>query len=141
MATFTVDNTNDSGSGSLRQAIEDANVTHGTDTIQFNSELSGQKIILTGGELQISDSVRIHGLLSADDLTISGNDNSRIFLIDDFDAENQVEVEIAKLTLSEGNSGEGGGAIANSENLTITQSKIVNNKNTSQEPTGGGGGN
>ena len=139
MATFTVNNTHDSGEGSLRQAIEDANVTHGTDTIRFDPELSGQQINLTSGELQISDSVNIQGLLSADDLTISGNNTSRIFLIDDFDAENQIEVVIDRLTLTDGNSSEGGGAIANSENLTISQSKIVNNENTSQELTDGGG--
>ena len=139
MATFTVDNTNDSGAGSLRQAIEKANETQGKDIIQFNSELSGHTIALTSGELQISDSVEIRGLLSADDLTISGNNNSRIFSINDFDDENQVEVTIDKLTLTEGNSSEGGGAIANSENLTISQSKIINNQNTSQEPTDGGG--
>ncbi len=139
MATFTVDNANDSGAGSLRQAIEKANETQGKDIIQFNSELSGHTIALTSGELQISDSVEIRGLLSADDLTISGNNNSRIFSINDFDDENQVEVTIDKLTLTEGNSSEGGGAIANSENLTISQSKIVNNKNTSQNPTDGGG--
>ena len=42
MATFTVLNTDDSGSGSLRQAIEDANATAGIDSIEFNEELSGQ---------------------------------------------------------------------------------------------------
>jgi hypothetical protein len=35
-ATFTVTNTNDTGAGSLRQAIEDANATAGADTIEFN---------------------------------------------------------------------------------------------------------
>jgi hypothetical protein len=35
-ATYTVTNTNDSGSGSLRQAIIDANNTPGQDTIAFN---------------------------------------------------------------------------------------------------------
>jgi hypothetical protein len=35
-ATFTVTNTNDSGAGSLRQAIDDANNTPGADTIVFN---------------------------------------------------------------------------------------------------------
>ncbi len=35
-ATFTVTNTNDSGPGSLRQAILDANANLGTDTIEFN---------------------------------------------------------------------------------------------------------
>ena len=35
-ATFTVTNTNDSGAGSLRQAITDANAAAGADTIAFN---------------------------------------------------------------------------------------------------------
>src|SRR5215207_2961588 len=35
-ATFTVTNTNDSGAGSLRQAILDANATAGLDTISFS---------------------------------------------------------------------------------------------------------
>src|SRR4029450_3430467 len=35
-ATFTVTNTNDTGAGSLRQAIDDANGTPGADTIAFN---------------------------------------------------------------------------------------------------------
>ena len=139
MNIFTVDNTNDNGAGSLRQAIEDANATPGTDTIEFNPELSGETITLTSGELQISDGLYIEGLLSADDITISGKNISRIFSIDDSDAENQVEVVIDKLTLTEGSSERGGGAIANAENLTISQSKLIDNQNTSQEPTGGGG--
>ncbi len=40
-ATFTVLNTNDSGPGSLRQAILDANATPGADTIAFNIPGSG----------------------------------------------------------------------------------------------------
>ncbi len=35
-ATFTVTNTNDSGAGTLRQAILDANANPGLDTITFN---------------------------------------------------------------------------------------------------------
>src|SRR6187399_679626 len=35
-ATFTVTNTLDSGAGSFRQAILDANATNGTDTIEFH---------------------------------------------------------------------------------------------------------
>jgi hypothetical protein len=34
-ATFSVDNINDAGAGSLRQAVLDANVTTAADTIQF----------------------------------------------------------------------------------------------------------
>ncbi|MFO0699340.1 MAG: DUF4347 domain-containing protein, partial [Nitrospira sp.] len=40
LATFTVTNTNNSGAGSLRQAILDANGNAGTDTIAFNIALN-----------------------------------------------------------------------------------------------------
>jgi hypothetical protein len=44
-ATFTVINTNDSGPGSLRQAILDANATPGADTIAFNIPGAGVRTI------------------------------------------------------------------------------------------------
>lgn len=44
-ATFTVTNINDSGNGSLRQAILDANTNSGQDAIQFNINGGGQKVI------------------------------------------------------------------------------------------------
>src|ERR1043166_3441296 len=44
-ATFTVTNTNDSGPGSLRQAILDANAASGTDSIVFSIGSGGQTII------------------------------------------------------------------------------------------------
>ena len=44
-ATFTVTNTNDSGPGSLRQAILDANATPGADTIAFNIPGTGVRTI------------------------------------------------------------------------------------------------
>ena len=47
-ATFTVTNTNDSGAGSLRQAITDANNAPGADTITFNIAPGGvQRITVT----------------------------------------------------------------------------------------------
>jgi len=137
MNNFTVENLNDNGSGSLRQAVEDANQTPGADKIQFNSHLDGQEIVLTSGEIEISDDLTI----ASDDveITINGNLNSRIFTIDDLDAANQLDVTIDGLTLTGGSSNQGGGAIANSENLIISQSEIVDNENTSVEPTDGGG--
>ncbi len=45
-ATFTVTNTNDSGAGSLRQAILDSNAAAGADTIDFNIAGSGPFQIL-----------------------------------------------------------------------------------------------
>lgn len=44
-ATFTVTNTNDSGAGSLRQAILDANANPGADTITFNIPGQGVQAI------------------------------------------------------------------------------------------------
>ena len=50
-ATFTVLNPNDSGPGSLRQAILDSNAAAGADAIVFDPGLSGQTITLTSAAL------------------------------------------------------------------------------------------
>src|SRR2546423_5800084 len=61
-ATFTVTNTNDSGAGSLRQAILAANASSGTDTIAFNIPGAGvQTINLASGLPFITDPVTIDG--------------------------------------------------------------------------------
>ena len=128
MATFTVINTDDSGLGSFRQAIEDANATAGLDTIEFDEELSGQKITLTGGELQITDDLTINGL-GAEELTVSGNNSSRVFNVNDGNDSEQIEVIIDGLTIADGftdNPSEGSG-IENLENLTVTNSTISGN--------------
>src|ERR1044071_3511334 len=57
-ATLTVINTNDSGPGSLRQGIADA---QDGDTIQFDAALNGHTIALTSGELVINTNVGING--------------------------------------------------------------------------------
>src|SRR5262245_41637065 len=78
-ADFTVTNLSDSGSGSLRQAISDSNTNPGADRVLFASSLSGQ--ITLGSELKITDPVQVLGP-GANKLTISGNNNSRVFDID-----------------------------------------------------------
>ncbi len=61
-ATFTVTNTNDSGAGSLRQAITDANSTGGADTIEFNIVGSGLHTIQPASELpEITEALIIDG--------------------------------------------------------------------------------
>src|SRR5438067_2350340 len=42
-ANYTVTNTSDSGAGSLRQAILDANANAGADTIQFSISTQGSQ--------------------------------------------------------------------------------------------------
>ncbi|MBE9175728.1 right-handed parallel beta-helix repeat-containing protein [Synechocystis salina LEGE 06155] len=56
MATFFVNNLNDSGAGSLREALTTANSTPGTDSIVFN--VSGQINLID--PLVITDDVRIN---------------------------------------------------------------------------------
>ncbi|NIL98260.1 MAG: DUF4347 domain-containing protein, partial [Planctomycetales bacterium] len=48
LASFVVTNTNDSGAGSLRQAILDANANSGSDTITFNIGGGGLQTIVVG---------------------------------------------------------------------------------------------
>ena len=76
---FVVTNLGDSGQGSLRQAIEDANADSRRDRIRFVSGLTGT-ITLTSGELVISGDLRIVGP-GADVLAVSGNQASRVMLI------------------------------------------------------------
>ncbi len=62
LATYTVTNTDDSGAGSFRQAIIDANANAGTDTIQFNIAGAGPHTINVLSALpQITDTVLIDG--------------------------------------------------------------------------------
>jgi hypothetical protein len=59
--TFVVTNTNDSGAGSLRQAILDANANSGADLITFNIGSGLQTISPTTTLPEISDAVVIDG--------------------------------------------------------------------------------
>ncbi|WP_440222662.1 right-handed parallel beta-helix repeat-containing protein [Dokdonella sp. MW10] len=76
-ATLTVTTLADSGAGSLRAAITQANAAAGADTIQFQAGLAGT-IVLTSGQLSVTDSLTITGP-GAGVLTIDGNQANRIF--------------------------------------------------------------
>src|SRR5262245_59296459 len=87
---FTVLNVNDSGAGSLRDAVAQANTNPGPDTIVFGDGSGGggtnfldatpDVITLTSGELPLTDSAgtTITGS-GANLLTVSGNLNSQVF--------------------------------------------------------------
>jgi len=62
LASYTVTNSNDSGAGSLRQAIASANSNAGTDNIVFNIAGTGvQTITLASALPNITDAVTIDG--------------------------------------------------------------------------------
>lgn len=132
MATFTVSNTNDSGTGSLRQAILDANSATGADNIQF-SIVSGSTITLTSGESTITDSVTIDGDIddnNAPDITVQRRSTAgafRIFTIDNGSTSTTIDVTIDGLVITGGSPTGNGGGIYNRENLTIKNSTIGGN--------------
>lgn len=79
LTTFTVTSLADSGSGSLRQAILDANSAAGDDEIIFQSGLNGT-ISLSSGQMTISETVEITGHGAANSI-IDAQGGSRIFEI------------------------------------------------------------
>jgi hypothetical protein len=125
MAIFTVNNPDDSGIGSLRQGIEDANNTPGSDEIVFDSSVMEETISLTSGQLRITDDLVITGL-GADKLTINGLEN--VFAIGIYNNNSEIDVEIQGLTISLSLDNIGYGAavrVGNSlTNLTVSNSII-----------------
>ena len=134
--TLTVDTLMDEDDGdlsssdvSLREAI--GFISPG-GTIDFDPSLAsadvgfGQGTIgLTLGELVIDKSLTINGL-GADELTVSGNDESSIFEVNDGDSNNNINVAINGLTIANGVAFDGA-AFENSEDLTINNSTISDN--------------
>lgn len=121
-----VTNTNDSGAGSLRQAISDAS---SGDTITFDPALNGQTIGLTSGLLLLDKILTIQGP-GADKLTISGSNLSR-----HFDVTDAAAVTIADLKLTDGDAdlvGGFGGSIFNGGTL-IMKSMVVTGNHSNQQ--------
>ncbi len=116
--TITVMNSNDSGSGSLRDAIGSAG---SGDIIMFDTILTGDTIILTSGEIIINKNLVIIGL-DDDSTFISGNHVSRIFAITAGDT-----VSIEDMTLTEGMSPDSGGAVYSNGDLSLKTCVLNNN--------------
>ena len=128
--TITVTDPGDSGAGTLRQAITDANASTDDYVIDFDSSLNGSTITLTSGQLSIvnNGSLTING---GGKVTISGNNTSRVFV-----AQSGADLTLDGLTISDGSAIYGGGARNNGGALTITNSTFSHN--TAQGVSGGG---
>lgn len=130
-ATFEVTSTADSGAGTLRQAIIDANGASGADEITFASGVTGQ-ITLATGQLAISDSVTITGP-GAGQLAVDGGGASRVFEV--YSNPTNIAVTIEGLTISGGAASHGAGVRNTDEDLTLDGVTIRDNAATSD---GGG---
>jgi hypothetical protein len=127
-STWTVSSLLDTGvagDGSLRGEILAA---QSGDTINFDPSLAGQTIALNG-ELAIAKSLDIEGL-GADQLTVSGNNASRVF-----DISTGVMVTLAGMTISNGMANgsapvcaSAGGGILNFGSLTLSADVLSNNQ-------------
>ena len=101
-ATLTATNTNDSGAGSLRQTIANAN-----DDIVFDASLAGQTIVLNSGEILIDKNLTITGP-NPGLITISGNNNSRIINADSGVGPGIINVDIFNVNFINRDGAEGG---------------------------------
>ena len=130
--TITVINTNDSGPGSLRQALA---VVNDGDTINFDPSLKGQTISLTSAELVINKSITISGL-GPNLLAVSRVQNAPAFRI--FNVVAGLTVVIQGLTISNGSAtqfGCGGGIFNAGSALSVMNCTVSGN---STDGTGGG---
>jgi hypothetical protein len=120
--TFTVTNTDDSGTGSLRQAMTDANNTAGADTINFT--VSGT-ITLVSTLPIVTDTAGLTIDGTGQNITISGNHAVRPLQMDA-----GAVLHLKNLTIAEGDGGVGsaGAIFASSGNLTLTGVTVTDSK-------------
>jgi len=128
-ATFVVTNTLDSGPGSLRASISNANANAGADTIDCTS-MSGA-ITLASPLPELSGDTSIIGP-GASLLTVSGGNSNRVFQVD----ANAI-VSISDLAIANGyTTNTGGAGILNAGNLTLRRCSVLRNMSISV-PGGG----
>jgi hypothetical protein len=121
-ATLTVTNCNDSGAGSLRQAIASANAG---DTVNFSLSPVCSTIVLTTTGITIAEDITIDGP-GAGALAVSG---TKAAAGSDFVISSGV-ANISGLTIEGGTGAFDGGGIENSATLNLSESTVTGNTAT-----------
>ena len=137
-ATYTVQNLNASGTGSLFEQITLANATTANDDIVFRSGDTGT--ITLASALPTIATTATAGTLTitgpgANSLTISGNNLFRIFVVN-----TGGNLTLNNITVTKGNITGNGGGIFNQGTLAINSCTISNSTATGNSATTGGGG-
>ena len=129
-AAFTVTNLDDTGPGSLRDAISQANTNPGGDAIVFQSGLSGS--IAVASPMDIDDPLFINGPVNKG-VTLDGGQASGI-LSATAEGPDPIGLRIYNLNFKDGSANNYGGAIdAYNMDLSIKNSTFTGN----QAPQGG----
>ncbi len=148
LSTFSVVNTMDSGVGSLRQAVMDANAQPGGDTITFAP--GGRGVIALSSELLITDDVTIKGP-GQHHLTVSGEGATRVFsVVPDLNG-NFPTATFQKMTIANGYAtdapgfpaelgfGYGGGIYSLGATIELDRVSVTNNVASGASIAAGGG--
>lgn len=119
--TTVVSSLADSGPGTLRAAVEFANTNVAGTDITFDPALAGQTIVLTSGELLLTNSASLDASALSGGIAISGNHNSRIlFML-------FATATLDSLTLTNGNDAVWGGGIFFRGTLTLNNCTLTGN--------------
>ena len=127
-ATFTVTSLADSGSGSLRAAVAEANAAPGTDTIRFQPGLAGT--ITLASEILVADSLVVEGP-GVPSLALSGAGGNRLFRLDRASGARTTTV-LSGLVLENGQASDGGAIFGEDEDLVVRDALFRNNRSVSR---------
>ncbi len=116
--TLTVTNTNDSGPGSLRDAVSQANANPGS-TIRFDLPSYPAVITLTNGEIGLDSDMTIEAPGGDKLVALYSGFTSRIFSV------GEATVTIDNLVFAGAKSSDFGGAISNAGNLTLEHCMFI----------------
>lgn len=147
-ATYTVSNTDDSGAGSLRRAVFDANLNAGPDDIEFSVAVGSTIELKT--ELLITDSVTIKGPVAGDTNSIFlSTDNTYVAInrhinAGGFSNNSGQTITLENITLQNGffvgNSDGGGSVFVKNADLILNHTQIKNNSTAPSSTNTHGGG-
>ena len=119
LATFAVSSLADSGPQTLRAAVAAANAQTGTDTIVFDSLLTGDIQLET--RIEVTSDIEIVGP-GADVISIDGMNDTAMFFVTD-----EGGLTLDSLTLKNGAVSGSGGAIFSNGSVEIRDSQVIDN--------------